>query len=133
MTKRVLVLEDDPGYEALLRNVAEGRGWEFNVGATYDDIVISVEWADVAVIDLDASAGPAALRSVRGARPAMPVVAITSDRHATAESTGADAVVHSLPAGLAEAVNEVTVAPTVVIDLTTAAEPVSERPWYATS
>jgi hypothetical protein len=131
----VVILEDDRGYESVLRNVGESRGWQLVIGAALDDVAGSIEWADVAIIDLDAAAGDEVLRTVRARRSSLPVVAVSGDPAASTSSTGADAVVHQLPVGLVEAVNDVT-APPEVIDLTDdapEAEPEGDRPWYATS
>jgi hypothetical protein len=134
MTKRVAILEDDPGYESLLRSVAESRGWQIVVGTTFADLAASVDWADAAIVDLDATAGADVLRSIRAQRPALPVVVVCTDGTSTAEGVGADAVVHQLPVGLVEAVNDVT-EPPAIVDLTDGAraEPEAGRPWYATS
>jgi DNA-binding NtrC family response regulator len=134
MSKRVVILEDDPGYESLLRNVAESRGWQIVMSASYDELAASIDWADAAIIDLDATGGPEVLRAVRDRRKELPLVAVVGDETATAESTGADAVIQQLPVGLVEVVNDLT-APAEVIDLTerAARKAAADRPWYVTS
>lgn len=133
MTKKVLVLEDDAGYEHLIQNVLEGRGWSFRLGASYEELAGSLDWADVAVIDLDAATGPAGLERLRTSGRPMPVVAICADPTATAEALGVDAVVASLPGTLVHDIAAVTAPPDNVIDLTEKVAESSNRPWYMTS
>jgi CheY-like chemotaxis protein len=133
MTKKVLVLEDDAGYEHLIQNLLEGRGWAFRIGATYDELAGSADWADVAVIDLDAATGPEGLERLRASGHIMPVIAISGDATATAESLGVDAVVAALPGSLVNDIAAVTAPPPNVIDLTKVERDTGNRPWYATS
>jgi DNA-binding response OmpR family regulator len=134
MSKRVVILEDDPGYESLLRSVADSRGWQVVIGAAYDDLVDSIDWADVAIVDLDVVGAADALAAIRDREIHVPTVVVASDTAVTAESTGADAVIHQLPVGLVDAVDDVA-APPVVIDLSdrVAKKAAALRPWYATS
>ena len=133
MSKHVVALEDDPGYEQLLRNLFEGRGWQFVIGNEMADISGSLAWAEVAVIDLDAAGAREALAQTRTARPDLPVVVLTTDETAIAEALDVGAVVTSLPGTLVESINRVCSPPENLIDLSERRESTPDRPWYVTS
>jgi DNA-binding response OmpR family regulator len=133
MPKQVLIVEDDAGYESLLRNLGEGRGWSIALGTEIDEVGGSVDWADIAIVDLDSPAGAEAMTFLRGRRGDLPVIALSGDESATPASTGADAVVHQLPGDLVTVVNRLTAPPANVIDLTSATKPADDKPWYVTS
>jgi ActR/RegA family two-component response regulator len=133
MPKQVLIVEDDAGYESLLRNLGEGRGWSIALGADIDEVGGSVDWADIAIVDLDAASGSEAVTYLRGRREDLAIIALAGDETATPSSTGADAVVHQLPGDLVNVVNRLTAPPANVIDLTASTKPGDDKPWYVTS
>jgi ActR/RegA family two-component response regulator len=133
VSKQVLIVEDDDGYGSLLRNIGESRGWDLAIGTELTEVAGAVDWADVAVIDLDAEKGEPALQVLRERRPELCVVALVGDEAATPESTGADAVVHELPGDLVDVVNRLTSPPSNVIDLSDSrGGDDDDRPWYVT-
>lgn len=134
MSKRVVILEDDTGYEQLMRNLMEGRGWEFRIGGDFSELSGSIDWADVAVVDLDAANARECLVSLRTRRPDLAVIGLGGAPDTDATSLGLLEIVEGLPGTLIEAVQRATAPPPNVIDLTAkSGEAVVSRPWYMTS
>jgi DNA-binding response OmpR family regulator len=141
MDLRVLVLTKDGGLADVLRTQVENLGATCTLRESYDDLSLSLAWADAAIIDL-AGDGLDDLNRLRVESPRMRVLAIATEtaQEDAARSAGAD-VVLSEPFSIADIVVSIrrlappdvaTVIDLVTGEVSTAPAPV-EGPWFATS
>jgi len=91
--KRVVVLEDDPGVQRVLRDLVETEGWTTCWGESIDDVAGSLRWASVLLLDLHLPGigGLEVLRDVRELGLDLVVIVLSGDDEGRAEARAAGA------------------------------------------
>lgn len=121
MAKRVLIIEDDPQVQRLLRSIADAEGWQASYSDSYEKVEAALPWADVLVLDLYLPGidGIEVLRRLPERHLKLPVVVLTAHEELCdrALELGAYAAL-TKPFELAELVRVIRSATGDVIDLT---------------